>query len=100
MINIVRGPQSYADLKTVNGVVHDSFEDACHKLGLLENDEEYIQGIKECSQWASGGYVRKLFAQMLLSLSLSSPRLVWESTKDLLSEDILFLERKKRRNPG
>ncbi|CAN6801732.1 unnamed protein product [Brassica oleracea var. botrytis] len=32
--------------------------------------------------------------------SLSSPRLVWESTKDLLSEDILFLERKKRRNPG
>lgn len=61
---------------------------------------EYIQGIKECSLWASGGYVRKLFAQMLLSLSLSSPRLVWESTKDLLSEDILFLERKKRRNPG
>ncbi|CAN7111832.1 unnamed protein product, partial [Brassica rapa subsp. narinosa] len=32
--------------------------------------------------------------------SLSSPKLVWEATKDLLSEDILYLERRRRRNPS
>ncbi|XP_018480006.1 uncharacterized protein LOC108851076 [Raphanus sativus] len=100
LINKVRGPQSYDDLKTVNGVVLASFEDACNKLGLLDNDQEYIDAIKECSFWASGGYVRKLFAQMLLSESLSTPKLVWDSTKEILSEDILYLERKKRKYPG
>lgn len=28
------------------------------------------------------------------------PKLVWESCTDILSEDILYIERKKRKNPG
>ncbi|XP_018443555.1 uncharacterized protein LOC108815454 [Raphanus sativus] len=100
LINKIRGPRSYADIKTVDGVVQPTFEDACYKLGLLDDDKEYIEGLKECSFWASGQYVRKFFAQMLLSESLSSPKLVWEATKDILSEDILYIERRRRRNLG
>lgn len=100
LINKIKGPRSYADIKTVDGVIQPSFEDACYKLGLLDEDKEYIEGLKECSFWATGTYVRKFFVQMLLSESLSSPNKVWEATKDLLSEDILFIERKKRGNPS
>ncbi|KAF8083384.1 hypothetical protein N665_0776s0009 [Sinapis alba] len=51
LINKVKGPRSYAEIKTVNGIVLPSYEDACYKL-------------------------------------------------DVLSEDVLFNERKRRRNPG
>ncbi|KAF8087030.1 hypothetical protein N665_0602s0013 [Sinapis alba] len=88
------------EIKTVKGIVQASYEEACYELGLLDDDKEYIEGLKECSFWASGGYVRNLFANMLLSGSLSLPKLVWESTTDILSEDVLYLEKKKRRNPG
>lgn len=100
LINKIKGPRCYDDIKTVDGIVQPSFEIACYKLGLLDDDKEYIEGLRECSFWASGHYVRKLFARMLLSESLSSPKLVWDSTKDILSEDILFLERRQRRNPS
>ncbi|XP_013665093.3 uncharacterized protein LOC106369492 [Brassica napus] len=100
LINKVKGPTCYADIRTVNGVIHPSYEDACFDLGLLDDDKEYIEGLKECSFWASSGYARKLFAKMLISDSLSMPKLVWEETKDILSEDVLYMERKKRRNPG
>lgn len=100
LLNKVRGPRSYDDIKTVDGIVQPSFEEACYKLGLLDDDKEYIEGLKECGFWASAAYVRKLFANMLLSNSLSIPKLVWESTCDILSEDILYMERKKHRNPG
>ncbi|XP_048634098.1 uncharacterized protein LOC106404100 [Brassica napus] len=100
LLNKVRGPRCYDDIKTVEGIVHPSYEDACYKLGLLDDDKEYIEGLKECSFWASSGYVRKLFANMLLSGCLSTPKLVWEATTDILSEDILYIERKKRHNPG
>lgn len=100
LLNKIKGPRSYEEIKTVDGVVQASFEDACYKLGLLDDDKEYIEGLKECAFWASGQYVRNLFAQMLVNESLSSPKLVWEATKDLLSEDILYLERRRRRNPS
>ena len=100
LINKVKGPRSYDDIKTVDGILCPSYEDACYKLGLLDDDKEYIEGLKECSFWATGSYVRNLFAQMLISESLSTPKLVWDSTKDILSEDVLYLERKKRRNPS
>ncbi|CAN6989695.1 unnamed protein product, partial [Brassica rapa subsp. trilocularis] len=99
LINKIRGPRFYDDIKTVDGIVQPSFEEACYKLGLLDDDQEYIEGIKKCSFWASGPYVRKFFAQMLLSESLSTPKVVWEATKDILSEDVLHIERKKRGNP-
>lgn len=98
LINKVRGPRCYADIRTVDGVVLPSYEATCYRLGLLDDDKEYIEGLKECSFWASGRYVRNFFAQMLLSESLSSPKAVWEATKDILSEDILYIERVKRGN--
>ncbi|KAF8077513.1 hypothetical protein N665_1031s0003 [Sinapis alba] len=99
LINKVKGPRCYNDIKTNKGIILPSYEEACYELGLLDDDKEYIEGLKECSYWASCRYVRHLFAMMLLSCSLSMPKLVWESTKDILSEDVLYMERKKRKYP-
>ncbi|KAF8111952.1 hypothetical protein N665_0070s0022, partial [Sinapis alba] len=45
LLNKVRGPTCYADIRTVNGIVHPSYEDACYERGLLDNDKEYIEGL-------------------------------------------------------
>ncbi|XP_057451825.1 uncharacterized protein LOC130743602 [Lotus japonicus] len=40
----------YADLRTVDGVVRVSFQEACSALGLLEDDKEFIDGLIDCAE--------------------------------------------------
>jgi ATP-dependent DNA helicase PIF1 len=60
---------------------------------LLDDDKEYIDGIKEASQWGSGATLRNLFATLLFSDSMSRPEYVWEETKSFLSDGILHHQR-------
>jgi len=93
LLNIKRGVTSYKDLKTVKGVIHESFRDAVFALGLLHDDKEYMNGFKDANFCCSAKYVRSLFVIMLLSESLTKPEMVWDKTWRILSEDI---ERRKR----
>ncbi|XP_074293619.1 uncharacterized protein LOC141620717 [Silene latifolia] len=93
------GPKSYKDIRTVNGVPHTTFKEACYALGLLGDDKEYIDAIKEASYWGTGFYFRNLFATLLLTNSLVKPELVWEKTWKLLSDDILHRRQTELRNP-
>ncbi|KAK9689053.1 hypothetical protein RND81_09G031800 [Saponaria officinalis] len=77
LINFVKGPTCYEDIRTINGVLYPTFKEACYALGLLGDDREYVDAIKEASFWGSGFYLRKLFSTLLLSGSLSKPELVW-----------------------
>ena len=40
LLHNVKGPRSFADLKTVNGDLCNSLHEACLKLGLLEDDNQ------------------------------------------------------------
>ncbi|CAH1433232.1 unnamed protein product [Lactuca virosa] len=83
----------------VNGEICPSFRDACYALGLLDDDKEYIEAIKEASQSGSGYYLRFLFATMLLSHNLSSPDVVWENTWVYLSDGILYNQQQRLKSP-
>nr|KAJ0206492.1 hypothetical protein LSAT_V11C500233160 [Lactuca sativa] len=72
LLNKVKGPTSFEEIRMVNGEICPSFRDACYALGLLDDDKEYIEAIKEASRSRSGYYLRFLFATMLLSHTLSS----------------------------
>lgn len=85
LINIVRGATCFDDIRTVNGVLYQTFRDACYALGLLEDDREYIDGIIEASKWAFAHSLRKLFVTLLTSESMSRPHFVWSSCWKLLS---------------
>ncbi|KAF7812236.1 uncharacterized protein G2W53_033212 [Senna tora] len=42
-----QGPTSFEDIRTINGVVYPTFKDASYVKGVLEDDKEYIEDIKE-----------------------------------------------------
>ncbi|KAI9084454.1 hypothetical protein K1719_033644 [Acacia pycnantha] len=85
--------------KNVNSVVYPTFREACYALGLLDDDKEYIDAIKEASSWASCNYLCQFFTSMLLSHCLSQPAIVWEHTKGFLCEDLLHISHGDNRFP-
>lgn len=96
----VRGPTCFDDIKTVNGVVYDSFKSACEALGLLDDDKEFVNAINEAAVWSTGHGLRKLFASMLLSNSLQKPDLVWLKCRKVLSEDMFYLPNQRVNSGG
>ncbi|KAI9120964.1 hypothetical protein K1719_007997 [Acacia pycnantha] len=91
LLTKVRGLQSFDEIKTVDGFIHNTLKDACFARGLLDDDQEYISAIKEASIWASDHSLRKLFVSMLLCFSLHRLDFVWKETSKLLSEDLLCI---------
>ncbi|XP_018462957.1 uncharacterized protein LOC108834093 [Raphanus sativus] len=100
LLSKVKGATCYEDYRTVDGITYPTYKEACYALGLLDDDKEYIEAIKEASQWGSGVYLRRLFAYLLASESLSQPAHVWSETWHLLSDDILHMQRAILQRPG
>ncbi|KAM3343634.1 hypothetical protein P3S68_025723 [Capsicum galapagoense] len=99
LLNVIRGAKIFEDLNKVNYHDHTTFRDTCYALGLLDDDKEYVDAIKEASDWGMPSYLRQLFAILLLSNSMSHPEYVWQLTWKFLSEDILYEERVLLSNP-
>ncbi|XP_061346430.1 uncharacterized protein LOC133292063, partial [Gastrolobium bilobum] len=68
-------------------------KDACYSLGLLDDDNEYIDAIKEAGSWGSAAYLRNMFALLLFSNSMNRPENVFQKCWELLSDDILYRHR-------
>lgn len=88
LLNIVKGPTSYEEIRCISGVQYDTFRDAMYSLGLLDDDKEYIDAIKEASLWASAYSMRYMFASLLCTSSISRPEVVWEECWTYLCDDI------------
>lgn len=49
LLNTVKGCRSYAEIRTVDGVVHPTFKAACQARGFLDDDNEWIECINEAA---------------------------------------------------
>ncbi|XP_051155716.1 uncharacterized protein LOC127278181 [Leptopilina boulardi] len=83
----VKGATSYEHLRTVDGVVHDSFVFTCLKLGLIEDDDEWENAMHEAEVWMMPRQLRQLFVRILVHCQPVHPEELWEKFKDALSED-------------
>ena len=90
LLHEVRGPTSYQHLKTVNGQICSTFQEACMHLGLLQSDEHWKKTLDEAAATQSPRKLRDLFAVMLSSCELNCPLELWNKNKENLSEDFLY----------
>jgi len=93
MLTHVKGATSYIDIRTVNNVTYSKFREACLALGILTNDTEHVEAIKEAKDWGSGHYLRKQFVTIMLSNSINHPEDLWNQTWEWLADGILYRER-------
>ena len=62
---IVKGAQTYEDIRTYNGVLYQTFKEACQARGLLSNDKEWYNTFEEAANWATSIELRNLFVIIL-----------------------------------
>ena len=84
----VCGPTSFENLSTVNGVMHPTFKDACHALGLLENDGEWLECLREASVMQTGHQLCQLFVMILKECSPVKPEDLWDKFKTSICDDL------------
>lgn len=100
LLNVIKGATSYEHLRTINGIAHNSFKEACAALGLLSDDREWEECIAEAGRVQTGAQLRGLFAIILLFCEPTYPARLWERHQASLTDDILAEARRQARNPG
>ena len=66
LLTVVRGARSFEHLRTVEGILHPTFQATCVARGLLEDDREWAECFEKASLFASGKSLRALFATSLV----------------------------------
>ena len=79
---------SFAQIKTVNGVVHETFQDACRAHNLLADDKEWEQTLSEAVLTETNvAKIRQVFVTIVYWCQPSKPVTLWEKFADELSSD-------------
>ncbi|XP_074355163.1 uncharacterized protein LOC141693869 [Apium graveolens] len=99
LLNFVKGSTSFECIRTINGVTYPTFKAACYALGLLDDDREWIDCLSEAAVWATGNELRNLFVTMLIFCQVSNIPELWKTHSTILSEDMLYLQRKRFQVP-
>jgi hypothetical protein len=88
LLMVVRGPRSFDDLKTVDGVICNTFHEACLKRGLLEDDGEWEICLRDAAEIQTGSQLRHLFTTLLLFCTPAQPNVLWITFRDKICDDL------------
>ena len=84
-----RGVTSFEDLRTVDGLLYDTFRDAARAMGLLEDDAEHRRCLQEASIMNMPSQMRQLFATLMVFQTPSDIRTLFEEFKEAMCEDYI-----------
>ncbi|XP_046405004.1 uncharacterized protein LOC124170300 [Ischnura elegans] len=79
--------RSYEDLRTVDGVIHATFQEAAMARGLLDEQSEFDHALQEASAFKTGRGLRQLFFAVIMFGAPAA--ILWDKFKDCLSEDYM-----------
>ncbi len=82
------GATCWTDLKTVNGVVLNTFKQTCHALGILQDDKEHELCLEESAAKDMPAQLRSLFSVILVYCDPADPLNLWTKFKDSMCDDI------------
>ena len=87
LLNHARGAKSYEDLRTFEGIVHETFQEACCARGLLDDDTEWRRCPNEAKNRSMPSHLRQLFTTILDFNNPQRPGDLWHEFKNYLCED-------------
>lgn len=93
-----KGVLSFNELRMVDGIVYDTFKEACGALGLLHNDKQWHDALAENSHSSMPFQLRAMFVNILVYCSVSDPLAIWNAHWESLSDDIVYNRRKISEN--
>ena len=88
----VRGPISYEDVRTVNGVQHDSFEAAAEAMGLKHTNTHFLDALRDAVHDETNVMLLQKFFVTLLIMLRPTPQHVaaaWDIFKNDLAADYM-----------
>ena len=100
LLNSAKGCRNHDEIKKVNGITYPTYKEACYAAGLLEDDKEYVESIKDAAHWAHPEHLRELFVTLLSQKELTTPLTVWLQTWHLLAQDVQYKRREILQIPG
>lgn len=80
LLTVQKSYIDYNSIKTMNGIRYKTFQEACHALGLLADDKEFIDAIIEASDLGSRNELCKLFVTLLVMNTMTNPFVFWNNT--------------------
>ncbi|KAF5481753.1 hypothetical protein F2P56_002382 [Juglans regia] len=92
LLNHIRGPLSFEDLRTIDGVVSPTFREAATMHGLLQRDSSLEDCLQEASLYQMSSNFRRLFATILVYCNPTNPRELWERFEQDMSVDFKSTE--------
>ncbi|KAM6570896.1 hypothetical protein CsatA_014976 [Cannabis sativa] len=87
LLSHVRGPTSFEDLRSIDGIVAPTFRDAATMRGLLQTDNTLEDCLQEASIFQMPNSLRRLFATILVFCNPNNPRNLWERFEKDMSID-------------
>ena len=96
----ISGPTSFEFLRTVNGQVFNTYQNACHELQLLKEDHLWNLTFADSALTAMPNSIRQLFAIILTTFHLTQSLTLWEKYKNYMSEDILYRVKQTKKCPS
>ena len=87
LLHHVPGATSFAELRTVAGVVCATNQEACRRRGLLQDDGEWDGTLQEATLSQMPAQLRQLFAVVVLFCEPADPAALFERHHPALAED-------------
>lgn len=87
LLQHVRGPTNFEDLRTVDGIVYSTYREACGVRGLLIDDTEWRNLFSEMDATHTPLSMRETFISILLFETPTNPFALWEEFKDSFCYD-------------
>ena len=91
LLHHVKGPTSYEDLLTVNGILCDTFAKAAELLGIASEDREWDECLREASLTQMTYSLQKLFVTILVFCNPVDPLKLWLDHRVNLSFEYMYL---------
>uniref|UniRef100_A0A182NQA8 ATP-dependent DNA helicase n=1 Tax=Anopheles dirus TaxID=7168 RepID=A0A182NQA8_9DIPT len=82
-----KGPTSFADIRTVDGTVCATYQEAATVAGLLQDDNEWDRALEEAVSFQMPSQLRQLFALILSEGPPQNPRRLWDAYEEHMCED-------------